>query len=86
MYNYFNEIVVALKNLGKNLASNEINGKLLASLPIEWRPKEMVIEEAKNLKNITTVELLGSLVTHEYTWERDQKEKEVDKKKKDLVL
>lgn len=45
------------------------------------------IEEAKNLKTITIEELFGSLITHEHTFERDLKEKEVDnKKKKDLAL
>lgn len=47
----------------------------------------MTIEKTKNLKTITTEELLGSLITHEHTLEMDQKEKEADKKtKKDLTL
>lgn len=45
-----------------------------------------VIEKAKNLKTITNQELLGSLITHEHTLERDWKEKEVEKKEKDLAL
>lgn len=63
------------------------NKKLLASPPIEWRPKLTAIEEAKYLKAVTTEELVGSLIIHEHTLERDWKGKEVDKKKKkDLVL
>lgn len=86
-YNRFNDIVVAVQNLSKNLALDEINRKLFASRPIEWRPKVTVIKEAKNLKTITTEELLGSLITNKHTLERDHKEKEVDKKKKkDLAL
>lgn len=47
----------------------------------------MTNEKEKNLKTITTEELLGSLITLEHTVERDQKEKEIDKKKKkDLAL
>lgn len=42
----------------------------------------MAIEEAKNPKTITTEELLGFLITHEHTLQRDKKKKEVDKKKK----
>lgn len=86
-YNQFNDIVVALSNLGKGLTLDEFNRKLFASLPIEWRLKVTAIEEVKNLKTITTEELLGSLITHGHTLERDRKEKEVDKKKKkDLAL
>lgn len=86
-YNRFNDIVAAVQNLSKNLASDEINRKLFASRPIEWSPKVTVIKEAKNLKTITTEELLGSLITNKHTLERDHKEKEVDKrKKKDLAL
>lgn len=47
----------------------------------------MTIEKTKNLKTITTEELLGSLITHEHTLETDQKEKQTYKKnKKDLTL
>lgn len=46
-----------------------------------------VIENVKNLKTITTLELHGSLITHEYTLKRDRKEQEVDNRKiKDLAL
>lgn len=47
----------------------------------------MINEKEKNLKTITIEELLGSLITLEHTLKRDQKEKEIDKKKKkDLSL
>lgn len=48
----------------------------------------MAIDEGKNLKTITTQELLGSPITNEHTLERDRRENEVDheKKKKDLGL
>lgn len=47
----------------------------------------MVIKEVKNLKTITMEELLGSLITHEITLEKDKRENEVSKKKKkDLAL
>lgn len=79
--------MVALQNLGKDLGLDEINRKLLASLPIEWKPKVTAIIEVNNLKTITTEELLGSLITHEHTLRKNQKEKEVDiMKKKDLPL
>lgn len=87
MYNWFNDIMVTLQNLGKKLALNEINRNLFASLPNEQILNVMTIEKTKNLKTITTEELLGSLITHEHTLEMDQKEKEADKKtKKDLTL
>lgn len=84
----FNDIIVGLQNLRKKLEQDKLNWKLLAYLPIEWRPKVTAIEESKNLKTITMKELLGSLITHEYTHEKDKKENEVSKKKKkkDLAL
>lgn len=86
MYNWFNDILLILKNLGKGLSSNEINRNLVTSLPIEWRPKLATIKEAKNLKAITTKKLLGSLIIHKHTLKRDWKELEVDKKKKKKTL
>lgn len=86
MYIRFNDSIVDLQNLGKKLESNELNGKLLASLPIEWRLKVMVIEEVKNLKTITMVELIVLLITHENTLERYKKRWEITKKKKDLAF
>lgn len=45
------------------------------------------IEGAKNLKTITMQQLLGSLITHEYTVEKNKKVNETSKtKKKDLTL
>lgn len=79
--NQFKDIVAALQKLGKELSLDEINQKSFASLPIEWRPKLTVIETTKNLKTITTKELLGSLITHEHIPWRKTEEKEVDKKK-----
>lgn len=61
---------------------DEINEKLLALLFVEWRPKLMAIEKAKNIRTITTKEFLRFLMTHEHTLERDRKEKELDKKKR----
>lgn len=51
------------------------------------KTKFTATEEAKSLKTIITEELLGSLITHECILVKDQKVKEVDKKKKrDLAL
>lgn len=67
---------ICLQNLEKNQKLDELYWKLLASLPIEWIPKVAAgIEEAKYLKNITMEELLGSLITHVHTLERNKKEK-----------
>lgn len=69
------------------MSLNVINWKLLPFLLIEWRPNMMTIEEVKNLKTITTEELLGSLIVDKHTLDRNRKEKEVEKKKKnDLAL
>lgn len=84
--NRFNDIIASLQNLNKKLGLNELNKKLLASLPIEQRPKVTTIEKA-NLKTITMQESLGSPITHKHTLEKDNREKEVSKiKKKDLAL
>lgn len=68
IYNRFNDIIVRLQNLGKKLELVELNRKLLASLPIECRPKVMVIEEAKNLKTITVEEHPRPIITYEGTF------------------
>lgn len=47
MYNQFNDIIVALKGLGKIIGKSEHNQKLLFSLPKEWLPKMTEIEETK---------------------------------------
>lgn len=49
--------------------------KFLASLPIKWTPKVIAIEEATNLKTITTKEILRSLITRGHTLERNQRER-----------
>lgn len=86
MYNRFNDIILGLQNLNKMMELDELDKKL-ASLPIKWRSKVTAIEEAKNLKANTTEELLGSLISHDHTLEKDKKEKEVSKKKKkDIAL
>lgn len=86
IYNRFNDIIASLQNLNKKLGLNELNKNLLASLPIEQRPKVTTIEKA-NLMTITMQESLGSPITHKHTLEKDNREKEVSKiKKKDFAL
>ena len=55
----------ALKNMGKEYLTLELNRKLLKALSREWKIKVIAIEEAKNLTTTPLDEIVGSLLTHE---------------------
>ena len=60
-----NALINALKNMGKEYWTLELNRKLLNALSSEWKIKVIAIEEAKNLTTTPLDEILGSLLTHE---------------------
>lgn len=74
MYSGFIGIVVSLKRHAKVIGKAQLNKKLLSSLPTEWRRKVTAIEDGKNCKEITIEELLGSLITHDHTLQREEGE------------
>ena len=60
-----NALINALKNMGKEYSTLELNRKLLNALSSEWKIKVIAIEEAKNLTTTPLDEIVGSLLTHE---------------------
>ncbi|GAV58552.1 UBN2 domain-containing protein, partial [Cephalotus follicularis] len=65
MYARFNDIINALKGLGKVYTKHELVSKILRCLPKSWEPKVTAIDEAKDLSTLSLEDLLGSLITHE---------------------
>ncbi|GAV74337.1 UBN2 domain-containing protein [Cephalotus follicularis] len=61
----FNDIINALKGLGKVYTNHELVSKILRCLPKTWEPKVTAIEEAKDLSTLPLEDLLVSLMTHE---------------------
>ena len=61
MYKRFTDIVNSLKALGKTFTNCEKVKKIIRSLPKEWRPKGMAIEEAKNLNTLSLDDFIGHL-------------------------
>ncbi|GAV83107.1 UBN2 domain-containing protein [Cephalotus follicularis] len=61
----FNDIINALKGLGKVYTNHELVSKILRCLPKSWEPKVTAIEEAKDLSIFPLEDFLGSLMTHE---------------------
>ena len=64
-YGKFNEIVIAKRNLGKEIKDAKLVRKILRSLPESFRAKVTTIEESKDLDEIKIQELIGSLQTYE---------------------
>ncbi|XP_055961809.1 uncharacterized protein LOC130015514 [Mercurialis annua] len=78
-------IVNGMKSLGENIREEELVKKVLRSLTDKWDSKVDAIFEARNLKDYSLDELMGSLFTHELI--KKGKESVFDKKKKtDLAL
>ncbi|GAV82511.1 UBN2 domain-containing protein, partial [Cephalotus follicularis] len=65
MYAHFNDIINALKGLGKVFTNHELVNKILRCLPKSWEPKATALEEVKDLSTLPLEDLLGSLMTHE---------------------
>ena len=83
MHTRFTNIINSLTALGKVYSKVEIVRKILNSLPKRWESKVTAILEARDLKKLEVNELIGSLITHEYTLKRGEEE---GKPKKSLAL
>ena len=59
MYTRFMDIVSTLEALGKIFSNSEKVKKIIRSLPMEWRPKRTIIEEAKDLNTLPINNLIG---------------------------
>ncbi|XP_042484220.1 uncharacterized protein LOC122064568 [Macadamia integrifolia] len=80
MFTRFTNIVNSLKVLGRTYTNAEKVRKILRSLPNNWRPKKIAIEEAKDLTKISLDYLLGSLQTHEVELQANKETSEIKTK------
>lgn len=81
MYNWFNDIILGLKELEKTIGKTQLNCKLFLSVLEEWKPPMVTtIEEAKYLASMNMDVLFSCLITHEHTLK--MYEMEINKKKK----
>ena len=66
MYSRLITLINSLRKLGKKISNEDVNNKILMSLPQKvWEAKMASIEEANNLSILPIDELLGKLLTHE---------------------
>ncbi|XP_074318518.1 uncharacterized protein LOC141655331 [Silene latifolia] len=70
----FLSIINELKNLGRTFPTEDIARKVLRSLTKKWRPKVTVMEECRDLTNLSYQELIGALMAHELTLNADETE------------
>ena len=77
IYSRFTDIVNTFGGLGKMFSNSKKVKKIIRSLPMEWRPKRIVIEEAKDLNTLPIDDLIVSLISYEEDLiaENDNKEK-----------
>jgi hypothetical protein len=68
---------------GRTYTNIDIVSKILGSLPKCWEAKVVTIQEAKNLTKLPLEKLIGSLITHEITMEKQELN---EKPKKNLSL
>ncbi|MQM00152.1 hypothetical protein Taro_032883 [Colocasia esculenta] len=70
MYSRFTDITNGLARLGKMYNTRDMVRKILRSLPSQWTPKVIAIEEANDLTTMSLEKLIGSLMAHEINMER----------------
>ncbi|GAA0144901.1 hypothetical protein LIER_05222 [Lithospermum erythrorhizon] len=72
MQNRLNLIVNNLKGIGNVISMGELNSKILEFVTEEFNNKVCVIEEANNVSEIPTNELMGNLMVEELVVERNE--------------
>ncbi|GAV68791.1 zf-CCHC domain-containing protein/UBN2 domain-containing protein [Cephalotus follicularis] len=85
MFTRFTNITNALQALDKVYTNSEMVRKILRCLPRTWMPKVTAIEEAKDLNTFPLKDLLGSLMTHEFSILKRDDEEETERKKKKVI-
>ncbi|GAV79906.1 UBN2 domain-containing protein, partial [Cephalotus follicularis] len=85
MLTRFTNITNALQALDKVYTNSEIVRKILRCLPRMWMHKVTTIEEAKDLNTLPLEDLLGSLMTHEFSILKRDDEEETERKKKNVI-
>ncbi|GKD75743.1 hypothetical protein Tco_1334025 [Tanacetum coccineum] len=83
----FNAIMTSLKSLDPDYSSNNHVRKFLRDLPLKWRAKVMVIEDAKDMATLPLDELIGNLKVYEMVFDNDGIDSKTTKEKvKSLAL
>ncbi|GJW49384.1 hypothetical protein Tco_0090735 [Tanacetum coccineum] len=67
----FNAIITCLIYLDKDYSNNNHMRKFLRALPLRWRPKVTMIEEATDLAELPLDELIGNLKVYEMVLRND---------------
>ena len=66
MYSRLITLINSMRKRGKKFSDEDVNNKILMSLPQKvWEAKMALIEVANDLSILPTDELLGKLLTHE---------------------
>ena len=66
IYSRLITLINSMRKLGKKISNEDVNNKILMSLPQKiWEAKMASIEEANDLSILPTDELLRKLLTHE---------------------
>ena len=76
-YSKLNEVVIGKFNLGEKTEDSKVIRKILRSLPESFRAKVTAIEESKDLDEIKSQELIGSLQTYELLLPNQRKSKSI---------
>jgi len=82
MYSRFQTLVSELQILKESYVAFDHVSKILRSLPARWRPKDTIIEEAKDLNTLSVEDLVSSLKVHQISLN----EHEPAKKSKSIAL
>ena len=83
MFTRMTSITNSLHALGRTYTNADIVSKILRSLPKAWEAKVTAIREAKDLTKLPLEELIGSLMTHEITMDKQDQE---ERPKKNLAF
>ncbi|KAK2408975.1 gag-protease polyprotein [Trifolium repens] len=77
MYSRFKILVAGLHVLKRSYTTSDHVRKILRSLPSRWKPKVIVILEAKDLDTLGLEELISSLMSHEIELSSDEPQKKL---------
>lgn len=77
MFTRFQVLMYGLQVLNKSYTNANHVKKILRSLPAKYRPKIIVIQEAKDLNTISLKSLFSNLQSHEMELNGDGSEKQV---------
>ena len=88
MTNSLNALLITLKKLGNYFSKEEVNNKILRTLPKKnWKSWVTSIKKVQDLSTLSTDVLIGKLLTYELTIkQRGKEQEEKEEKKKSIAL